>query len=757
MAQQVAQDAFNWEFLHFIQAPFPTSAIQTLVNQQGRVYEDVEFSKEEQISARAQILNSADPNAVRDFEASKSKFSVAQPREITALSAAPSFVGPNGIANVLDITYDQAKLEAGAVLAAVDIALRRDANLLNRLFVIRDRNDAGVYCVYLYVQSQWQKIVVDGYLPRANNELLLPSARTELWLTYLVKALAKAHGKSYARLQDLCKNNPREIISNILGATFEDLAAEGYLGVEKGLDKYLLNTANGIVIAYKRGTNDAILVTSYDKVKKTVTYVELVGDRNQIGRTQKVSEKSTDSARLSQDFDRISGGVIPVGKYFAAQRKLHSPGASAAVFRVKVSTHTDAVVTIDQPHYFNDRDNLQGRLGDLRVFIAKESPMNVEYVASHVTANQKALRLPLKLQKGSYLFIVDNERKLTGQQAAPQYVAPPPPGQPVATTTPAQPQQQVAQNQVTENNEYTLGIQSDAKLELFQRLTDVDVNHALRATVRSYAAQAVNNIVVTRVVPPGFNYPNGQNDPNLQIFSNILAGVLFVYLINDSAKRVNGDLKVDEASAQIVQPLNAEVSGQAAVDIRPYGTYFSAYKVQIKAQVAPAAWAQLLNIRKNDVQAPSAGQPVVIPDDVNIFVDPRVWGQPTDLEFDEKSVDNMVLRRYIYKNAEPVARRWKGEDKLITTYTLSDINGLYVLYENRTTNQVLEEHVQIQGTNLRVANVRSPLLLANSADNNNSFLIKLAPKQSQLIHLGVTPGATSYSYSISNNYRVYGI
>lgn len=750
MAQQLATDAFNWEFLNFIQAPFPTSALQTLANHQGKVYEDLEFSKEEQISARAQILNSSDPNAVREFDATKTKFTIGQPKEITALSAASSFIGPNGISNVIDITYDPARLDVGAALAAVDIALRRDANLLNRLFVIRDRNDAGVYCAYLYIQSQWQKVVVDGYLPRLNNELLIPTARSELWLTYLIKALAKAHGRSYARLQDLAKNNPRELISNILGVSLEDLTAEGYIGVEKGLEKYQVNNPNGLIIAFKRGSNDAILLTAYDRVKKTVTYVELLGDRNQIGRSQKVAEKTIDVSRLAQDFDRISGGVIPVGNYFAAQRKLHSPGASTAVFRVKVSTHTDAILSIDQPHYFNDRDNIQGRVGDLRVFIARESPINVEYVSAHVTQNQKNLRLPIKLQRGSYLLIVDNERKLTAQQVQ----AVPAPGQPAPAANPAQQQQA----QANENNEFTIGIQSDAKLEQFQRLTDIDVNHVLRATLRSHAAQTVNNIVLTRQVPPGFNYPLGTTDLSLQILANVHAGILFAYIINDSPKRVTGDLRVDESTVQIVQALNQDfATGSVAVDIRPYGNFFVAYKVQQKQPVAPQQWAVLSNGRKSDVQPPSQGQPVVIPDDPNVFVDPRVWGQPTDLDFDEKTVENMVLRRYIYKNAEPVARRWKGEDKLITTYTLADINGLYILYENRTANQVLEEHVQVQGTNLRVANVRSPLLLANSADNNNSFLIRLAPKQSQLIHLGVTPGAASYSYSISNNYRVYGI
>ena len=67
------------------------------------------------------------------------------------------------------------------------------------LFLIKEVNKAGIYAIKLFVDGQWQEVIVDDYLP-CSKDTGLPifacSREPEecIWICLLEKAWAKLHG-----------------------------------------------------------------------------------------------------------------------------------------------------------------------------------------------------------------------------------------------------------------------------------------------------------------------------------------------------------------------------------------------------------------------------------------------------------------------------------------------------------------------------------------------------------------------------------
>ena len=81
------------------------------------------------------------------------------------------------------------------------IGLAKVPNLINNLFKIKEINSKGYYEVILFIDGQFQIVIIDDYLPIINdNEFCFsPSINNEIWLCLLEKAWAKVNG-GYANI-----------------------------------------------------------------------------------------------------------------------------------------------------------------------------------------------------------------------------------------------------------------------------------------------------------------------------------------------------------------------------------------------------------------------------------------------------------------------------------------------------------------------------------------------------------------------------
>ena len=77
-------------------------------------------------------------------------------------------------------------------LAGVAAVVERP-DLVRKLFVTDEMNEAGVYCVKLCKDGAWQHVILDGMFPINSGGALAYAqpARGQLWVMLLDKAFAK--------------------------------------------------------------------------------------------------------------------------------------------------------------------------------------------------------------------------------------------------------------------------------------------------------------------------------------------------------------------------------------------------------------------------------------------------------------------------------------------------------------------------------------------------------------------------------------
>eukprot|EP01017_Pseudomicrothorax_dubius_P035374 TRINITY_DN4943_c0_g1_i19.p1 TRINITY_DN4943_c0_g1~~TRINITY_DN4943_c0_g1_i19.p1 ORF type:complete len:562 (-),score=108.59 TRINITY_DN4943_c0_g1_i19:128-1813(-) len=88
---------------------------------------------------------------------------------------------------------------------------------VQRLFLTKEVNTAGLYAVALCLRGEWKEIIVDDYFPCTSDgkgPLFSRTNGNELWVLLLEKAWAKAHG-SYERIE---KGIAREVLHSLTGA-----------------------------------------------------------------------------------------------------------------------------------------------------------------------------------------------------------------------------------------------------------------------------------------------------------------------------------------------------------------------------------------------------------------------------------------------------------------------------------------------------------------------------------------------------------
>lgn len=80
--------------------------------------------------------------------------------------------------------------------------------LIERLFITKDYNEAGIYKIRLCKNGEWKVITVDDYIPCYYNAgpMFSRSNGDELWVLLLEKAYAKVHGNYYSLRFGLTKH-----------------------------------------------------------------------------------------------------------------------------------------------------------------------------------------------------------------------------------------------------------------------------------------------------------------------------------------------------------------------------------------------------------------------------------------------------------------------------------------------------------------------------------------------------------------------
>nr|QBH22547.1 calpain family cysteine protease [Philasterides dicentrarchi] len=114
-------------------------------------------------------------------------------------------------------------------------AMAEQPNLIRRLFQDQEKNDQGVYSIWLNIFGEWQNIVIDDYVPfKGNGPAFSRANGPELWVILLEKAYAKAYG-SYEIIEG---GNPAVALRDLTGAPYENLDRDSNLSNQEMAEQY---------------------------------------------------------------------------------------------------------------------------------------------------------------------------------------------------------------------------------------------------------------------------------------------------------------------------------------------------------------------------------------------------------------------------------------------------------------------------------------------------------------------------------------
>ena len=101
-------------------------------------------------------------------------------------------------------------------------SIAENQNRIRKLFVTKQKNPYGLYCVRLCVMGEWQEIVMDDLFPcynRRRGPCFTRGSGKELWVLLLEKAWAKIYG-NYLRIEG---GLTKEALHNLTGAPAETI------------------------------------------------------------------------------------------------------------------------------------------------------------------------------------------------------------------------------------------------------------------------------------------------------------------------------------------------------------------------------------------------------------------------------------------------------------------------------------------------------------------------------------------------------
>eukprot|EP01017_Pseudomicrothorax_dubius_P050970 TRINITY_DN9736_c0_g1_i1.p1 TRINITY_DN9736_c0_g1~~TRINITY_DN9736_c0_g1_i1.p1 ORF type:complete len:545 (+),score=103.45 TRINITY_DN9736_c0_g1_i1:140-1774(+) len=544
----------------------------------------------------------------------------------------------------------------------------------------------------------------------------MPEDNQQLWLPLLVKAFAKAHGRCYGRLVEIGENrdHPGEFLQNILGVELEPINLKERAENVLGSLARRLSSPQGFAVAYEKGMPMPVLVTAVDVKSKTISVLHSTFSEGVLGRTEDQKEKILEYPEFLGTFDRLFTAQLETDTFALAATKPDSSMNRSAAYRLKIEVETNATIYISQPLYIGSEG---GRFGNIRCLIARETPYNLDYVSGTHGVGQKTASVKLKLMPGSYLVIAEVDRRVQNGDVE------------------------------VENNQMTFSIRADVKPEYFQRICDIDVAQAMRATLRSYAYQ------LTLSEEVHIFDRNEKDEPIAFDLKTFAHGFLVGFFLNEGRKNYEVDFSPHEKEfdvGEVLSPMGLGKNEHVKAVVGSGRAQFVAIRAVMKVEV-PYHYMLIMISETQDPPTPPT-------DDKETFVDPRTFSVSPAHEqrYFVEDVRSMIVRRYIIRNGALHQRKWRNLDSPVFVYTLSDANGLYLLYENKSLDIRLEEKITINYENLRLVSLQSPLYSANVSSGCANLHLILDPGKSTIIFLE-SIGSNGFQYTISNYFRVASI
>ena len=96
--------------------------------------------------------------------------------------------------------------------------LAKTPEVIKKLFITKEFNERGYYELNLFIDNQWQIVIIDDFIPfSSNNFIPVGATNTSLWVVLLVKAWAKVM-QGYCILNDeLTDYNPKDVFIALTG------------------------------------------------------------------------------------------------------------------------------------------------------------------------------------------------------------------------------------------------------------------------------------------------------------------------------------------------------------------------------------------------------------------------------------------------------------------------------------------------------------------------------------------------------------
>ena len=105
------------------------------------------------------------------------------------------------------------------LLSSISSLACRYPDKVLELFITRNINPSGIYCVQLCIEGQWRAIYVDDAFPLKYGKPVFTHGDREIWTMVLEKAWAKVYG-SYS---NICSGRSRYDLCDIMQRGVESI------------------------------------------------------------------------------------------------------------------------------------------------------------------------------------------------------------------------------------------------------------------------------------------------------------------------------------------------------------------------------------------------------------------------------------------------------------------------------------------------------------------------------------------------------
>jgi hypothetical protein len=86
-------------------------------------------------------------------------------------------------------------------------------SIIYNLFPSLDKTNNNQFCIYLKLNGIWKVILLDGYIPTINSNIIYSSLNTNhIWIYLIEKAIAKINN-SYKAIQNIPIENIYDLIT----------------------------------------------------------------------------------------------------------------------------------------------------------------------------------------------------------------------------------------------------------------------------------------------------------------------------------------------------------------------------------------------------------------------------------------------------------------------------------------------------------------------------------------------------------------